>query len=209
MLELEATRTDDEALAAARGRAYFEGLRDGKALARLHIFEELFLAAEAAQEPRQPWLIQWMTAQREQAERDRADVPPTNDSALLAEAAVWRDRLRGRKGWRLLATLIDRLKDLCSERHAQDWLSRACWVCQHTYPALRICSRCGPDCAQCQQARDAARYAFLRQHAQGDSPHMDGTSVWHLSSVAFSQRATTFDAAIDAAMRRPEAEEQP
>lgn len=41
-----------------------------------------------------------------------------SDAELLAEATAWRDRLHGRKGWRILGALIERLQDVTFQRDA-------------------------------------------------------------------------------------------
>ena len=198
--DVRATRED------ADGRAYFAGLHDQQALARLHVIEDLRLLCETPGRDCPMWLTTWMATQRSQARHDTPAVRPSNDPALLVEAAAWCARLREghRAGVRILAKLIDRLQDLCFERRAQDWRYQACWVCQHSYPALRLCSRCGPGCVACQQALDAARYVFLRTISQAYSPTMDGTSLWHVPSYAFYKRARSFNEAIDLAMRTAE-----
>ena len=53
----------------AEARGYFAGLRDRRALTRLHLLEDLFLAVEASGTSCPSWLTAWMSAQIAQASR--------------------------------------------------------------------------------------------------------------------------------------------
>ena len=81
-----------------------------------------------------------------------------------------------------------------------------CYLCAHTYPVLRVCSRCGPQCQACQQALDAARYAFLREHARSQRLHQEGRISWYLPAWVCEGFAPTWDEAVDAAMHAAEGE---
>lgn len=79
-----------------------------------------------------------------------------------------------------------------------------CEICRHTYPALRLCSRCGPACAPCQQALDAARWRFVVTLMQPLSLHMDGTALWRLPFSSILPRARSIADAVDTAMHAAE-----
>lgn len=80
-----------------------------------------------------------------------------------------------------------------------------CYICHHTYPALLVCSRCSVACAVCNQALDAARYAFLHDAAAScRSLSMDGNATWFVPSSTCQRRARSFDEAIDLAMHAHE-----
>lgn len=82
--------------------------------------------------------------------------------------------------------------------------NETCYLCDHAYPALRFCSRCALWCAACNQALDAARYAFLRAHAHHCPMHPDGRASWYLPERICGMLALTWDEAIDQAMRAAE-----
>ena len=111
---------------------------------------------------------------------------------------AWEEALRDQQ-----AMLTERLREVEAEQAKR----RApvppldCDICHHAYPALRVCSRCGPGCPLCQQALDAARFAWLAAHATFTEDH--GGRHWRIALPRIGH-GWDVHTAVDQAMRKQE-----
>ena len=105
------------------------------------------------------------------------------------------------------AVRITRELTLMGER--QEMALADCSVCHHTSPALRICSRCGPQCAACQQAVDAARYQHIRHRVASLSRGIDGPSRWYLVTWVLGMAGASLEAGLDTALDEKMARKEP